>query len=216
MLSDVSHEIRTPLSKMRLLLAMEPTADKIEKMELQIEYLDSIVTNILISDKLSAPYSQLDIEKIDVVNLVKQAIDLSKHNNVNIQIEEPFAVFCDVVKMSIVIKNLLDNALKYANNKDGVIVKASLSKNLVIISCIDFGPGIEEKLLETITAPFVRGENLKKSGFGLGLSICKKILNSHGGNLQVSNNKDKGACFLVQWDTLSMLNKLQNAKKQLK
>ena len=216
LLSDVSHEIRTPLSKLRLLLAMKPTEKKIEKMEAQIEYLDSIVTNILISDKLSAPYSQLDIEKIDIFNLINQAIDLSKNNNVVIQIEKSFSVVCDVIKMTIVIKNILDNALKYANSKDGVIIEASLSKEFVIIRCIDSGPGIEEHLIHKITSPFVRGENLKKSGFGLGLSICKKILNSHGGKLIVSNNKDRGACFVVQWDSLSMLNKLKNAKKELK
>ena len=216
LLSDVSHEIRTPLSKMRLLLAMKPDKNKIKTMDAQIDYLDSMVTNILISDKLSAPYSTLDLEKIDIINLVKQAQDLSKHDHVKVDIKNPFVVCCDVVKMSIVIKNILDNALKYAPSDAGVTILASKKQDIITISCIDSGPGISEKLISKIDKPFVRGENLKKSGFGLGLSICKKILNSHGGNFIISNNKDKGACFSIEWNQRSILKQEKNAKKQFK
>ena len=75
LLSDVSHEIRTPLSKIRLLMAMDPTKNKIQKVNNQIDYLDSMVTNILISDKLSMTYSTLDLENITLNNLINQAKD---------------------------------------------------------------------------------------------------------------------------------------------
>ena len=216
LLSDVSHEIRTPLSKIRLILAMPPSyKEKFTKIDKQVDYLDSIVTNILISDKLSAPYSQLEIEKISVSHLLEQGIDLSKNTTISTQIDVPFDVYCDVVKISIVIKNLLDNAAKYAISKQGVLLKAYIRADIIYIECIDSGPGIEKNLLKNIAKPFIRGQNLKKSGFGLGLSICQKVVISHKGKLSVKNNANgEGACFTVSWDNSFMKEQLGNAKKQ--
>ena len=179
--------------------------------------MDSIVTNILISDKLSAPYSQLDIEKISVSHLIEQGSDLSKHDNISTKIDAPFDVFCDVVKMSVVIKNLLDNAAKYAVSKKGVLLKAYIRSDIIYVECIDSGPGIEKSLIENIAKPFVRGQNLKKSGFGLGLSICQKVVISHKGELLIKNNENRrGACFTITWNNSFMKEQLENAKKQSK
>jgi signal transduction histidine kinase len=213
LLSDVSHEIKTPLAKIRLLLAMVKQEDKIKRVDKQVDYLDSIVTNILISDKLSVPYSNLALEKISIDNLLKQAIDLSKHKKVKSETGGAFDVYCDVVKMSIVIKNLLDNAEKYAPSDDPVSLITSLDNNQVIIKVVDSGPGIPENLLAKITKPYVRGTNLEKAGFGLGLSICKKVLSAHNGKMGVKNNKTKGACFTVSWDNIELKGRYKNAKK---
>ena len=210
LLSDVSHEIRTPLAKMKLLTAMSKTNDdKIKKIDKQISALDSIVTNILISDKLSAPYSNLDIEKISLKNLLQQALDLAKQQNVDIQIKTTDFISCDVVKMAIAIKNILDNAEKYAPSDKPVTIEASITKKEATITIIDDGPGIPKKLLKTITDPYTRGSNLKKSGFGLGLSICQKVIKAHNGSLMISNHKTRGAIFKLVWPTRGE----KNAKK---
>ena len=216
LLSDVSHEIRTPLSKIRLLLAMSPSKEKIAKIDRQVDYLDSIVTNILISDKLSAPYSNLIIEKIAVKNLINQAIDLSKNKNVQVNINADFTVYCDVIKMCVVIKNILDNAAKYAPSKLPVIIRSKIIKDIVIIECSDSGPGIPENLIKKLATPFTRGTNLRKSGFGLGLSICKKVLNSHHGDFSVTNNDGAGCCFTVRWNNTGVMKQAGYAKKKLK
>ena len=215
LLSDVSHEIRTPLSKIRLLMAMEPTKNKVQKVNNQIDYLDSMVTNILISDKLSMPYSTLDLENIKMSNLINQAKDLTKHNNIIIDIEENIIICCDVVKMSIVIKNLLDNAFKYAGDSN-VTIKTYHKKDVICIDVIDEGPGIADDLLTNITQSYVRGDNLKKSGFGLGLNICSKVMVAHSGNINVTNNKHQGACFSISWNSNNLKREILHAKKQLK
>ena len=199
LLSEVSHEIRTPLAKMRLLTAMIKSDDKIKKIDKQINSLDSIVTNILISDKLSAPYSNLSRESVSFQNLINQALDLAKKQNVEIDINTSSLVTCDVVKMSIAIKNILDNAEKYAPSDLPVTIHACLEGKLATITIIDDGPGIPEDLLKTISKPYVRGKNLKKSGFGLGLSICQKVIAAHKGTLTVSNHEDRGAVFKLAW-----------------
>jgi signal transduction histidine kinase len=213
LLSDVSHEIRTPLSKIRLLLAMEPSKEKIAKIDRQIDYLDSIVTNILISDKLSTPYSNLAIEKIAIKNLINQAVDLSKNKNVQVSMKADFVVCCDVIKMCVVIKNVLDNAAKYAPSKLPVIIRPKMIGDSVIIECSDSGPGIEEDLMKKLATPFARGKNLRKSGFGLGLSICKKVLASHFGDFSVINNDGAGCCFTIRWNNTKLMNQINDAKK---
>ena len=55
-------------------------------------------------------------------------------------------------------------------------------------------------LIKKITDPYVRGKNVKQPGFGLGLSICKKVMDSHGGSLSLSNPADGGCCFKISWD----------------
>jgi len=205
LLADVSHEIRTPLAKMRLITEIKKKpAEQLTRINKQIDVLDSIVTNILISDKLAAPYSNLKIEQISIKNLLNQGLELSKNKHVIIESNEKIMVFCDVVKIAIVLKNLLDNAEKYASSKKPVSITYTQENNNISISCQDFGPGIPKNLIEKIMQPYVRGSNLNKSGFGLGLSICKRILGAHQGIVSVSNNKDEGATFTITWNHLRL------------
>jgi signal transduction histidine kinase len=102
--------------------------------------------------------------------------------------------------MSIVIKNLLDNAEKYAPASPAVEITSDVGASIVSISVRDFGPGIDRELIKEITYPYVRGKNVKQPGFGLGLSICKKVMASHNGTLKIENMPDKGCCFTISWN----------------
>jgi len=212
LLADVSHELRTPLAKMRLLSEIDKPSDKMHRINQQIDTLDSIITNILISDKLAAPYSNLNIEEILMSNLLQQGLELSKNKNVHIVSQQELIVRCDAVKIAIVIKNLLDNAEKYAPSENPVNISYSKNKDIIKINVKDSGPGISENILEKIMQPYVRGENLQKSGFGLGLSICKRVMGAHNGTINVVNNNKKGATFTIQWDNKDVGN-IKNAKK---
>jgi two-component system sensor histidine kinase CpxA len=212
LLADVSHEIRTPLAKMRLLSEIEKPSEKMQRLNKQIDTLDSIVTNILISDKLAAPYSNLSIEEISIHNLLLQGLELSKNKSVEILSNGSFMVWCDVVKLAIVIKNLLDNAEKYASPDCAVKITYVQEGGVTTINCQDSGPGIAESLLSQIMKPYIRGENLKKSGFGLGLSICKRVMGAHGGSIKVRNNQETGATFTIQWNSDAVGEK-KDAKK---
>ena len=212
LLADVSHELRTPLAKMRLLSEIDNPSEKMDRINKQIDTLDSMITNILISDKLAAPYSNLNIEKITMANLLQQGLDLSKNKNVEINTKTKLNVYCDVVKISIVLKNLLDNADKYAPSDSPVYITYIENEGLVQINVIDSGPGIPKGLIDKIMQPYVRGQNLQKSGFGLGLSICKRVMGAHKGTIAAVNNNKKGATFSLQWNNTEM-NKKNNAKK---
>ena len=201
LLSDVSHELKTPLAKIRLLIAMVEPEEKIQKIDKHVDYLDSIITNILISDKLAMPYTNLEVDTIEIQKLINQGIELSKNKNVVYKNPNLSFIKCDVIKIAVVIKNLLDNAEKYATSSRAVEISSEIIKESIInISIRDFGPGIDEDLIQKITDPYVRGKDVKQPGFGLGLSICKKVIVSHGGVLNIINHPDGGCCFQISWD----------------
>jgi signal transduction histidine kinase len=200
LLSDVSHELRTPLAKIRLMLALMPEHKKVQDVDKQIKVLDSLITNILLSDQMSAPYSNLNIKKTTVSELIKQAVELTFVDSVHVdytskQVDTRVSV--DPVKMSIAIKNLIENAYKYSDSDEKIKIYINQDKKYTTILVKDRGPGIEKELIENITKAFVRGSNQAVQGFGLGLSICYKVINAHGGRLDITNNPKGGASFTL-------------------
>ena len=205
LLSDVSHELRTPLAKIRLLLAMikpgeeASSKNKIQHIDKQIKVLDSLITNILLSDQMSAAYSNLEKKPTTINELINQALELTfvEKEDVHIKTNINPSLFVDSVKMSIAIKNLIENAYKYAENNEKITLHISENSQTVNFLIKDRGPGIPESLLKNITKAFVRGKNQSEAGFGLGLSICYKVISAHGGELLIKNNPKGGASFTL-------------------
>ena len=199
LLSDVSHELRTPLAKIKLAIAMMPEHKKKENIDKQIKTLDSLITNILLSDKMASAYSNLKIEKIDLSDLVQKALELTSIKNITLHLQKGVFLEVDVVKSSIAIKNLIENAFKYSPKNSSIVVEGKQEKREIVIAVIDEGPGIPEEQLKKITKAFVRIPGSKESGFGLGLSICNKVMLAHGGSLEIKNTEVGGACFALHF-----------------
>ena len=157
------------------------------------------ITNILLSDQMSAPYSNLDITKTSIRRLIKEALDLTFVKNVsydfNNNLDTPIMV--DHVKMAIAIKNLLENAYKYADSEEHIKIFIKKEETFTSLLVKDRGPGIPANLIKNITKAFVRGKNQTEAGFGLGLSICYKVMKAHSGNLIIKNNPKGGASFTL-------------------
>ena len=101
----------------------------------------------------------------------------------------------DETKFIIAIRNLIDNAFKYSNNQK-IEINVNYNKG-VEFSIIDFGIGISKENLDKITEPFFQAdETVTTSGFGLGLTICKKIIESHNGELIIKRRR-KGSNFTL-------------------
>ena len=199
LLSDVSHELRSPLAKIKLAIAMLPEHAKKTSIDRQIKTLDSLITNILLSDKMASAYSNLKIERVAVGLLVNKSLELTSIKNINVDVDETIILSVDVVKSSIAIKNLIENAFKYSPKGSNIYVHAQKTLDENIISVVDSGPGIPKEHIEKITKAFVRIPGSKESGFGLGLSICHKVMVAHGGFLKIKNMEKGGACFSLHF-----------------
>ena len=177
------------------------TNEKLQKIDKNILYLDSIITNILLSDQMSSPYTNLKIEASSVSTLIKQATDLTFVKGVDIISEKSLQhiiLNVDRVKIAIAIKNLLENAYKYAEKIEKIRIYLMQDQGFFNITVKDRGPGLKPSLLKTITKRYVRGDHTKKEGVGLGLSICYKVMNAHGGKLKIINNPKGGASFTLK------------------
>ena len=102
----------------------------------------------------------------------------------------------DVTKFVIALRNLLDNAIKYSEGKE---IDLNIDKNEDFEFRVkDSGIGISHKLLKNITDPFFKANTLSNTkGFGLGLTICKKIIDAHNGRLSIKSKIGEGSIFIL-------------------
>ena len=108
----------------------------------------------------------------------------------------------DADRIRTVIRNLLENAIKYSlPDSRAVEVSAAQNGEYVVIRVTDDGPGIPEGDIPSLFEPFFRvdrSRSKKTSGYGLGLSISQHIVEAHGGTIAVENNVNRGTSFLVR------------------
>lgn len=189
-LAAVSHDLRTPLTRMRLLIERvsdehprERLRHNVLEMERMIgqvlDYLQSAEKHAVQSVDLDALLARLRAE----LATAEEPLPVEGHGGV---------LPGDELLLQRCLQNLLSNALRYARQ---VTLELRRAGPMLHIRILDRGPGLAETLLPTITDPFVRGEasrNLKSGGYGLGLSIAKRIALMHGGRLSVTNREGGG------------------------
>jgi two-component system, OmpR family, sensor histidine kinase VicK len=102
-----------------------------------------------------------------------------------------------------VFSNLLDNAVKHSPPSSPVAVRMELDENAVVVHVSDEGPGLPAGELERIFERFVRGRGTNVAGTGLGLHICRQIVEAHHGRIWAESAEGRGATFTVQLPLVS-------------
>ena len=200
LLLEVSHELRSPLARMQLLIAMIPQHKNLDKLKEEIEFLEGMISNLLLSDRLSLPYSKLELEKYTTMEIINKVMEMfpDKHQSIKIKNHIPEEqVYIDETKFILALRNLIDNAIKYSTGN--IKVNLFIVKNDDIeFQVRDFGIGISNKKLHKLIEPFYQADQtVSTKGFGLGLTICNKIIEAHKGKLIIESEKEKGSCFTL-------------------
>lgn len=149
----------------------------------------------------------LHLTETDVKALLKQTVTLLQHKltekkqNILFNLPpETITLLLDVNKMERVLSNLVTNAIKFSHTNTSIKISLSKTANQVLIAIQDNGIGIAK---EDIPLIFEKGATLSRKGtegeksFGLGLSICKQIVEAHNGKIWVESEEGKGSCFYV-------------------
>ena len=189
MLSGISHDLRTPLTRMKLQLAFIKDESLSNKLSEDILEMEKMLNEYL--QFTSSSFLEKD-ETFDLSELLIEVID--KYNNKNIKKNLVPKIYINGRKNLIqrCINNLIDNAIKYADEINVELVKKN---DNLFIKIEDNGPGISEKEYENVFKPFYKidkGRAGAKSSVGLGLSIASDIIKSHGGNIKLDRSKMGG------------------------
>lgn len=205
LLSEVSHELLSPLARIRLLTEMLPEHKNKDRLADEIHFLKGMVTNLLMSDRLSGPYANLELTSTTVEDLIDKTIAMFPDSSYKISVigEIPKTKLnIDITKISLALRNLIENAIKYGSNKKPVELQSKLiNTNWIDIHVKDYGLGISEENIDKITNPFFRIKDKntnKKSGFGMGLSITKKIIEAHKGKLLINSELNNFTEFIIR------------------
>ncbi|GAB6065919.1 HAMP domain-containing sensor histidine kinase [Aquifex pyrophilus] len=205
-LANLSHELKTPLSVVSLsletLLGMEEEEQKREILRKALERLKEL-QNLMEIVYLITFLEKTSLNMIEDVNLREVIEDILSDYESEIK-EKEISVKTEIREehikgnrdyIRLLLRNLIDNAIKY--NKEGgeVIIGSEKVGDNVLIKVSDTGEGIEKRKLPIIFEPFVKGE--ESNGLGLGLTIVKRIANLHGGDIRIESEKGKGTSVEV-------------------
>ncbi|MFT5136094.1 MAG: PAS domain S-box-containing protein [Arenicella sp.] len=216
-ISTISHELRTPLTSIKgalgLVLAgvLDKSPDKLRSI-IEVAYSNSVRLNLLIDEildieKLDAGMMNLEMDATDLFTLIEEAVAANKgyaqQYGVTFffsSIDKSLLVKADYNRLMQVIANLLSNAAKFSLHGGQVDVSLARYKGMVRISVADKGCGIEEQSQATIFDKFTQADSSdrrKQGGSGLGLSIAKKIVEAHNGDIHFTTEVDKGTTFYI-------------------
>jgi len=213
-LTNMSHELRTPLhailsfSKFGFKKVETTSAENIksyfEKIETSGNRLLTLVDDLLDLAKLESGKSELNIREEDFLNIVSQVNGefevLLKERDVISKVEcsvESLFLECDRRKIEQVVRNLMSNAVKFTAEHSQIFIEIVSSKNSIKFIITDQGMGIPNDELINVFDKFIQSSKTKDGagGTGLGLPICKKIIDLHGGDIVAENVKSSGARF---------------------
>ena len=202
LLLDVSHELRSPLTRMKVALEFIPEDSSRESLQSDVQEMEQMVTEILETARLKSEYAKLDRQATDLGPLIQQACLKFEGKAPGIRFEN-YAEKCiaqvDVEQIQTVLKNILANALKYsAPENEPIKVYLSRDESGIQLEIQDYGQGIPDEEMDLIFEPFYRvdkSRNKKTGGYGLGLSLCKTIIEAHGGTISVKSSLGQGTIF---------------------
>lgn len=210
----ITHELKTPIAIAKLnletLLKYSLSEEKKQKMlqaTLQeTNRLNTLASNILVSSQLEGGRYRIAKEELDLSDLTKTAINEFKNRfperNWHCEIEPEIDMEGDALLLQILVNNLIENAIKYSP-KEGLISFKLFQKNKTVqFHVLDEGPGVPEDEKKRIFEKFYRiGNETTRTtkGTGLGLYLCKKIVEDHNGHIKVTDNLTRGSIFMVSF-----------------
>lgn len=212
-ISSVSHELRTPLTAIKgwgetILTGSFEDKEEIEKgvkvILRESDRLKNMVDELLDFSKLEGNKLVLNMEKTDIKEEIEEILRLydgrAKKERISLQskfTENIPELSVDRNRFKQVIINILDNAMKFSPKDSNILINVSTLENELIIEIIDNGYGIAKEDLPKIKDKFFKG-NSKKSGSGIGLAVCDKIIKLHGGSLELKSELNKGTNVIIK------------------
>lgn len=206
LLLGISHELRTPLSRMRLGIEFLDDADNAEQLRAEIIEMEKIVSSLLEAERLNSRHAQLARTEVVINDLITDMLNsfFSRDlNRITVAVpDEPIVAFVDAARVTLLLKNIIANALRYSRPEDGLVELTVLTADGDLVMTItDHGPGLSEGQAEHLGEPFYRADQSRarqSGGTGLGLYLATLVARAHDGSLRLLDTGGRGASFEVR------------------
>jgi signal transduction histidine kinase len=213
LLSTVSHELRTPLASIKgfatTLLRQDVQWDETTRREFlsiidtESDRLSELIGNLLDMSRIEAGVLAVEAEPVDLLPLLQETTAgfqmMTREHRITLRAPSHLPlVMADARRIRQVLRNLIENALKYSPGGGPVTIAAELQSGQVQISVADEGIGIQAYLQDRIFDRFYQADSASTrevGGVGLGLSICKAIVEAHGGQIWAESEPGRGSTF---------------------
>ena len=210
-LAAVAHDLRNPMASLRaaaqLSLRQAETEKQRERGELilrQVDRMNRLVTDLLDVTRVEAGRFDLHLERGDIRDVVRETAALfeaaSEKHEIRLELpREPVITEHDPARIAQVLSNLVSNAIKYSPEGGPVDIRLRVKDGDALIEVSDRGLGVPEEELETIFQPFRRSSGARGEipGVGLGLSVARRLVRAHGGDIEVESELGRGSTFRV-------------------
>ncbi|WP_342304261.1 PocR ligand-binding domain-containing protein [Methanolobus sp. ZRKC5] len=218
-MKNVSHELRTPLTSVigfSDILLEQDSEGLSDAQKNYVGYIHNSGQNLLGLINKILDFSKYEIEDMDAIDLKKISLNIlineimmllyqkSSKKNINIYLKQEGAfetLYADEDKLTQIIHNLLDNAVKFTNEGGSITIETRKHDQMLQISVTDTGIGIEKDNIENIFKPFVQIDGSiarKYDGTGIGLALTEKLVKLHSGSIWVDSEPGKGSNFTFE------------------
>jgi len=216
-LAAIAHDLRNPIGAIKMSMdliattrpeAYEEILEITDIVRRQSDQLDQMVGDLLDRTRIEAGELALKLEDYDLRKAASLAVRLyqstSKIHRLQLQLPtNPVVCRCDPTRIAQVLNNLLSNAIKYSPYGGTITVEVASMNMSAAISVSDQGMGISPEDHERIFEPFKRSKSTRETipGVGLGLSVSRRLVEVHGGRIDITSESGRGSTFTVKLPT---------------
>jgi PAS domain S-box-containing protein len=231
LLATVSHELRTPLATIKgystmildyfSKLSSDETKDYLKSIDTSTDRLTKLVDNLLDTSRMEAGLLKLEKSPTNICQLIQIAAAeaglWANHHKIIIQLDKKLPrVNIDVKRIRQVVDNLIDNAIKYSPQGTEVLISAKRNGRELLVGVSDQGPGIPAEELTNIFDRMYRIEQRLYSGadgMGLGLYICQRLVEAHGGRIWAESTVGKGSTIQFSLPITNAVTRIKRSTK---
>jgi signal transduction histidine kinase len=202
LLADVSHELRSPIARMKVALELLPEGGKRDGIARDLREMESLIAVLLEREELRSRAGRIVGQPVELDQVVRDAAAAfaDRRPRIDVVAGSPVMLEGQPALIKLLVHNLLDNAIKFSLPESApIVVRTEKADGQVVLRVADDGIGIPAGSEERVFEPFVKLDRARghHAGYGIGLDLCRRIVQLHGGSIRLVRRTPRGTEAIV-------------------